>query len=328
MSERPWMPVYVGDYETDTNHLTCEEDGAYWRLLRKMWVEHGRLPNIETTLARVCGLTVKRWRKIAPAVMPFFTIVDGYLEQKRVSEELDKAHAISRKRSAAGKQGGRSKRGSSNRFEKPQLVSKQEDVTPLKPLINGHDDEAKAKQKSVTTHAPARDTRARPASQGQSQSQSPMSLTSFETPSSVASQLDDDGSNFALTPPPARRSRTKVAPIPKFADEFDEWYAEFPNHVGKADARKKFAKARQKVALDVLLEGVRRYVASKPADQSWCHPSTWLHKERWEDEPAEIAPSAARFGHQATAPPGVDFSDENMRAIGARLEARFNARRK
>jgi uncharacterized protein YdaU (DUF1376 family) len=67
---------------------------------------------------------------------------------------------------------------------------------------------------------------------------------------------------------------------------FDEWWDAYPNKVGKADAVGKYRKAVAKVGPDVLLDGLRRYVADKPADRQWCNPSTWLHQERWNDEPA------------------------------------------
>lgn len=33
------------------------------------------------------------------------------------------------------------------------------------------------------------------------------------------------------------------------------------------------------------MDGVRRYLTSKPAYADWAHPETWLNKGRWMDEP-------------------------------------------
>ena len=34
MSDIPYLPLYVNDFEGDTAHLSLEEDGAYNRLIR------------------------------------------------------------------------------------------------------------------------------------------------------------------------------------------------------------------------------------------------------------------------------------------------------
>lgn len=68
------------------------------------------------------------------------------------------------------------------------------------------------------------------------------------------------------------------------ADAFEAWWPHYPHKVGKGAARKAFAKAIKKVTLAELIEGVERYKRAKPAWQNWCHPSTWLNQERWNDE--------------------------------------------
>jgi len=163
------------------------------------------------------------------------------------------------------------------------------------------------------------------------------SLASLAPPSTTPNGAAEA---FALTAPEAKsKSKPKpkakpkpapVTPIAKFGSEFAEWWQLFPNKVGKADARKKFIVARKKVDLDVLTDGVRRYIAAKPGDRPWVNPATWLHQERWEDEPAAV-PQTARSPPAAYGSPPAsddDYSEENMRAIGARLEAKFNARKK
>lgn len=74
------------------------------------------------------------------------------------------------------------------------------------------------------------------------------------------------------------------------ADDFNRWWASYPLKKAKKEARKAFDRCRKAgVALETLVEGVRRYKASKPPDQHWCHPATWLNQARWEDEPADGA---------------------------------------
>jgi uncharacterized protein YdaU (DUF1376 family) len=89
--------------------------------------------------------------------------------------------------------------------------------------------------------------------------------------------------------------------------EFAEWYAGYPNKVAKPAALKAFAKARQKADLATLIEGVRRYRKTKPPDQSWAHPASWLNAERWTDEPStHNHQRRTASGHHAGQPRGFD----------------------
>jgi len=103
------MQVYVADYTADVQHLTCEQDGAYWRLLRAMWRAGGSLPNQPQKLANICGLSLSRWTKIAPDVMDLFRSENGEITQKRLSAEIEKAKKKSEKRSEAGKKSAETK---------------------------------------------------------------------------------------------------------------------------------------------------------------------------------------------------------------------------
>jgi hypothetical protein len=77
---------------------------------------------------------------------------------------------------------------------------------------------------------------------------------------------------------------------------FSEFWAIFPNKVGKRDAETAFLKALTRADLETILEGVRRY-AAKTDDRPWCNPATFLNQDRWADMPA---PAPIR---QAHAPP-------------------------
>lgn len=103
------MQLYVADYLGDTRHLTTEQHGAYLLLLMAMWRANGTLPDEETRLARMVGLSVVKWRKIAADVMAFFVRADGLISQRRLTLELQKAVEKSAKRSEAGKRGGHAK---------------------------------------------------------------------------------------------------------------------------------------------------------------------------------------------------------------------------
>ena len=96
---RPWMPLYVGDYIADTAHLSTVEHGAYLLLMMHYWSKSS-LPNDDKLLARIAKLTAAQWQKIRPVIQPFFQ--DGW-KHKRIEFELTEAARIS----AAGRAGGK-----------------------------------------------------------------------------------------------------------------------------------------------------------------------------------------------------------------------------
>lgn len=67
---------------------------------------------------------------------------------------------------------------------------------------------------------------------------------------------------------------------------FAEWYEKYPHKVGKAAAEKAYSGALKKADPEALAAGLEAYIAAKPPDRAWCNPATWLHQERWLDQPA------------------------------------------
>lgn len=85
-----------------------------------------------------------------------------------------------------------------------------------------------------------------------------------------------------------KEARTR-GPSPSDLEAFEKWYVLYPHKVGRGAAERAFASALKASSLDVLTEGVRRYVATKPQDVPWCNPATWLNGKRWLDQPAPQA---------------------------------------
>lgn len=111
--EKPdaWMPLYTGDWDGDTAMLSCEEDGAYGRLVRSYW-RHGPPRDDDVALARIVRMDLKAWRRVRPAVAAYFRIIEGVWRHKRVDEELIKwtakrAKAIAKAQDAAEKRWGK-----------------------------------------------------------------------------------------------------------------------------------------------------------------------------------------------------------------------------
>lgn len=88
MRSAPAMPLFGDAYMADTRHLSLEEHGAYLSLLMIAWRCKGcALPNDDARIARMLGVTAKKWSRLKPVVMAFWTLTDAGWEQKRLLKE-------------------------------------------------------------------------------------------------------------------------------------------------------------------------------------------------------------------------------------------------
>ena len=88
-----WMPVYIGDYIKDTMGLSAKEHGCYFLLLMNYWVEGHLNDDIEELLI-VCRLQADEKRVLEKVLKKFFQHQNGHYIQKRIEEEIRKAHNI------------------------------------------------------------------------------------------------------------------------------------------------------------------------------------------------------------------------------------------
>lgn len=109
-----YMPLYVGDYLGDTLHLTCEQHGAYLKLLMCLWKSGGRLPCDRLKIARMVGVTPARWDRMAPTIMAFFVVADGLFGSARLDAELAHSDSVIDQKSRAGESGRATKRLKNN----------------------------------------------------------------------------------------------------------------------------------------------------------------------------------------------------------------------
>lgn len=109
MAGFPSLPLFVREYLVDTTHLTLEESGAYLHLLMHAWVRRGSLPDDDRVLATFCKVSLKKWRRLRPALAPFFTVADGAWTNERLSREWQYVETISEKKRAAGAKGGKAR---------------------------------------------------------------------------------------------------------------------------------------------------------------------------------------------------------------------------
>ncbi len=125
MTAAPYMPMFWGDYFADTQHLDCEENGAYLLLLGTMWMAGGSLPADEKRLARCCRLSLKKFKRIWPVLKPFFSEKDGLLSQGRLTKERNYVQSRTELRRSAGALGGRPKSLKDNKPPKAKGFEKE-----------------------------------------------------------------------------------------------------------------------------------------------------------------------------------------------------------
>ena len=101
---KPWMPLYVGDFIADTMHLGATETGIYIRLIMHCW-QHGTIPRDNRQLALISHCDTRLWHQYEATVLQFFDVVDAStMHHKRVSAELQRSQEISNKRKGAAMQ--------------------------------------------------------------------------------------------------------------------------------------------------------------------------------------------------------------------------------
>jgi uncharacterized protein YdaU (DUF1376 family) len=111
------MPLYIGDYLADTQHLTATQHGAYLLLIMHYW-QHGGLPSDEAAIAGISRQNRDQWRSNCRTLAALFE--PGW-KHKRIEKELKKASEISEKRAYAGRKGA-SKTNFQSRTSYPAIV--------------------------------------------------------------------------------------------------------------------------------------------------------------------------------------------------------------
>lgn len=142
----PYFPLYVSDFEADTSHLTLEEDGAYNRLLRLMWLTPGcSLPDDAAWIIRRMRIDEATFeRVIQPLLEEFFARKNGRIYSPRLTRERGKLDETSRRRSEAGKMGGRPKAIENTQNERKPGLSKRK-ARPKQPEPEPEPDSDKEK---------------------------------------------------------------------------------------------------------------------------------------------------------------------------------------
>lgn len=87
-----WMPLWIGAYLADTQHLTRDEHGAYFLLMMAYWRNKGPLQDDNKRLSSIVKASPKEWKELRPVLVEFFTVADGAWRHKRIDAELTSAN--------------------------------------------------------------------------------------------------------------------------------------------------------------------------------------------------------------------------------------------
>lgn len=84
---------------------------------------------------------------------------------------------------------------------------------------------------------------------------------------------------------------------------FDEFWEAYPKKVAKKAAHEKYDRIIQKkiATHEQIMAGLDLYKRTKEDWRDWLHPTTWLHGQRWDDEPAK--PNASSNKHRVKPTP-------------------------
>ena len=128
----PYFPMYPTDFEADTSHLTLEEDGAYNRLLRLMWMTPGcSLPNDDAWVMRRMRCDAATFERVVRVVLDeFFTVKAGRIINPRLAREYQKTSVAHQRRVSAGSMGGKAKALKTNKTEPSNAVAMPKQPEP------------------------------------------------------------------------------------------------------------------------------------------------------------------------------------------------------
>ena len=127
MAQFPCLPIWTDAWVADTDHLTCEEEGVYFRLVRVMWRTPGcRVPNDVDWLAKHMRMTTKEVvEKVWPIIQQFCNTDGNWVFQKRLKREFVRRFELSAAQSARAKRPRKK-----NKISSPELAAIHDPAKP------------------------------------------------------------------------------------------------------------------------------------------------------------------------------------------------------
>lgn len=109
-----WMPLFIGDYLSDTMHLTTEQHGAYLLIIMAYWKNGGELPG--ATIQAITRLQGDAWSNAQAVLGMMFSIQEnGNWRHDRIERELEDAGNKKQGATAKAKAGAAARWGKANK---------------------------------------------------------------------------------------------------------------------------------------------------------------------------------------------------------------------
>ena len=141
---------HLGDYDSNTSHLSWDEDMAYTRLMRIYYRRELPLPQELPEIYRLSrAVTSKQKQAISAVLSEFFKLQEGAWHNKRCDEEI----------AAYQSQASTNRRIARQRFGHEPLTNRDEIVNLTINQNQNHIPEPKEKKKGNGAHAPCPDDR-------------------------------------------------------------------------------------------------------------------------------------------------------------------------
>ena len=127
-----FFPMYPGDFEADTAHLTLAEDGAYNRLLRLCWRTPGcSIPADHDWIHRRMRAVSDEDKAVVDTVLAeFFTVTQQRYSNARLTKEWLAANQAHKRRVEAGSKGGKNKSLKTNDVDHSNALAKPKQPEP------------------------------------------------------------------------------------------------------------------------------------------------------------------------------------------------------
>ena len=131
------MPMFWAEFFADTERVSDDARKAYLMLLGHAWLMGAKVPDDDRVLARLAGVSGKKWSFLKDEVLSFWTKrEDGYWGQKRLQREWDfccqKREDNRKNGSLGGKR--RAEKTLIDSTDDPKRMGKQPTPTPTQEL--------------------------------------------------------------------------------------------------------------------------------------------------------------------------------------------------